>query len=132
MGLHTVLSALVSGIAAFLVVGVAVTELLGSVVGFSLFVGIPVGVLAAVVVAAFVLVGSRPGAAGGRRRAALAVSGFSVTFLVVAVLGVLLGFRNSVALLVAAVLGAFVAVGSYLLQGRQTDDGPLDAWNEPR
>jgi hypothetical protein len=54
--------ALAAGLAVFLTVGVAVTELAGTWVEFSLFVGLPAGIVAGAAAAAAVTVGLSDGA----------------------------------------------------------------------
>jgi len=114
MRARTALLALLAGLAAFVAVGVLVTEAVAPQIEFSLFVGIPVGVVAGVAAAAVVfawLEDSRP----ARRRPAVAVAGFGVAFVVVAVVAVgAFGLRNSVALPVAAVGGVVVAAAAYV------------------
>lgn len=117
------LLALATGLAAFLVVGVTVTELASARIEFSLFVGIPAGLLAGLVAAAFVAMRLGPNVAPERRRPALALAAFGVVFLaalLVATLG--LDVRNSVALPVAAVVGLVVAGAVYLGERADTAD----------
>jgi hypothetical protein len=70
-----------AGLATFLLVGGAVTALFEQWVEFSLFIGIPVGLLAAIVVAGGVGAGLTADAPATRRRIARLVSGFSLGFL---------------------------------------------------
>ncbi|MFB6130921.1 MAG: hypothetical protein ABEJ28_08885 [Salinigranum sp.] len=114
MSLRTVALAVSAGLAAALLVGVGVTELLLPVVAFSLFVGLPAGLLAGLAASAFVYLGASGGRVA-RRRSAVALGWFGVTLLGVFLLASLaFGVRNSVALVVAAVLGALVALGTYV------------------
>lgn len=95
-----------AGLAAQLVVRVVATEL-GSAAGieFSLFVGIPAGLVAGAAAAAVVFVRFEyPDPA--RRRGAVALAGFGATFVVALIVAVgALRLRNSSALPVAAVVG---------------------------
>lgn len=70
-----------AGLATFLLVGGAVTALFEQWVEFSLFIGIPVGLLAAVVVAGGVAASLTADAPAKKRRIAGLVSGFSLGFL---------------------------------------------------
>lgn len=114
MHARTAVLALLSGLSALLVVGVAVTELASARIEFSLFVGIPAGVAAGLAAAAYVFARLEdPDRA--RHRPALALATFGAVFVVallVATLGA--GFPNSVALPIAAAMGAVAAVGPYL------------------
>jgi hypothetical protein len=119
MRLRNLALVVASGLASFLAVGVLVTELATPYIEFSLFVGLPVGLLAGVAVAAIVAVGLGPAAGPGRRRPALALGTFGVTFLVV-LFGAAGGFETGtvVALILASVLGLVAAVAVYLQAGR--------------
>ena len=120
MRLTTLGFALAAGVAGLLVVGVLATEL-GTAAGieFSLFVGIPAGLVAGVAAAVVVFLRfEAPEAA--RRRPAVALAGFGVAFVVallVAAGG--LGLRNSVALPVAAVVGLVGAGVAVVWDGRR-------------
>ena len=57
MTLESLAYALIAGVAAFLAVGVAVTEIASAWIEFSVFVGLPAGVVAGIVVAAAVALG---------------------------------------------------------------------------
>ena len=120
MRLRTAGLGIVAGVAALLVFGVVATEL-GTAAGieFSLFVGIPAGVVAGVAAAAVVLVRYED-PEPARRRPAVALAGFGVVFVVallVAAGGV--GLRNSVALPVAAVVGLVGAGVAVVRDGRR-------------
>lgn len=116
MKLKRPLFALGAALAAFIIVGVVVTELASEVIAFSLFVGIPAGIVAAIVVGAFVAVGLGPDASRLRRKPALGLGAFGVTFVLVLVLVAGAGLRNSLALPIAAfaavIAGVATAVGS--------------------
>lgn len=113
-----------AGVATFLIVGVAVTELLQSSIEFSLLVGIPAGLIAGATVAAVVAWGVSEGAPAGRRRVAVAFGTFAVTFLVVLVAGVFLPTGTTLSIIVGIGVGTIVAVGSYLLGGGSSPDQP--------
>ncbi|USZ66663.1 hypothetical protein NGM10_07870 [Halorussus salilacus] len=111
---RTALLALATGLSAFLVVGVAVTELLSARIWPSLLVGIPVGIAAGLAGAAFVYGGLVPESPRPRRRFAVAAAGFGVAFLAVLPVAALgLGVRNTVALVLAGGVGAVVALAAY-------------------
>lgn len=121
MYLRRVALAFGAGLASLLLVGVAVTELAQPAIEFSLFLGIPVGVLAGVVVAAFVFGGLAPDAPSERRPPALALGYFGATLFVAFLFGSqVLGVRNTVALVGATILGLLAGVGAYV---RQPDSG---------
>lgn len=67
---------LAAGVATFLIVGVAVTELLQSRIEFSLLVGSPVGLVAGAIAAGLVAWGTNNGASAQRRRLATAFGTF--------------------------------------------------------
>jgi hypothetical protein len=118
MELRHVGLALAAGLATFLVVGVVVTELALPFIAFSLFVGIPVGLVAGLTVTVFVLLGLADELPTRRRRAAIAVGSFGVVFLLVFVVeAVILSTRNSVALPVAAIVGVLAAGLAYWQSG---------------
>lgn len=111
--------ALGAGLAIFIVVGVIVTELASTWIEFSLFIGLPAGLIGGVAVAAFVYyrLGSPDPT---RRRPATALTGFGAAFLVVLFGGVTFGLRNSVALPIATVAGGIAAVALYLRFGERS------------
>lgn len=115
MRLRTVGFALAAGLAALLVVGVVGTEL-GTAAGieFSLFVGIPAGIVAGAAAAAVVLLRFED-REPSRRRPAVALVGFGAAFVLALLLAVgALRLRNSVAVPVAAVAGLVGAGVAYL------------------
>ena len=119
--------ALTAGIAAFLLVGVLVTELAAARIEFSLFLGIPVGLVAGIATAAFVIVRlGNPDPA--KRRVAQASGGFGVVFIgVLRLLAGGLSVRNSLALpiaAVAAVVGALITYASLGATGSSPDESP--------
>lgn len=103
-----------SGIAAFVLVGAVVTELLSQVIEFSLFLGIPAGLLAGVA-AAFVVYARLDDPVQARRRPAIALAGFGAGFVVTLALGnLVVGLANSIALPAAAVVGVLAGVVAVL------------------
>lgn len=116
-----------AGLAVFVVVGALVTELALPYIEFSLFVGIPVGLVAGLTAFAFVTLGLADDVAPRHRRAALAVGTFGGVFLLVFVVeAVVLGTRNSVALPVAAVVGVGAGAFAFVRARREA------ARTEPR
>ena len=100
-----------AGIATFLVVFVVVSEALLPFLEFSVFVGLPAGLVAGVSVAVFVLVQFGRNEDRARRPLALALGTFGSTFLVGLVIA-LGGFQTGVtiSITVAAVLGSLVGL----------------------
>lgn len=121
---------LAAGIATFLIVGVAVTEVLQSRIEFSLLVGIPVGLVAGAVAAALIAWGTTEGAPTQRRRVAIAFGAFAASFLVVFAAGVLLPAGTVVGILAGIAVGVVVAIVSYRQTSepgpRQSDGSPLN------
>lgn len=113
MNLKHIALAVLAGIAAFLIVGIAVTELLSPRIEFSLFVGIPAGLLAGVVTVIAVALGlgrDEP----GTRRVAVAFGIFGAVFVVATVLVGGLGGRGVlVSMLVGVVVGIVAGAASY-------------------
>lgn len=104
--------AAMAAIAGFLIVGVVVTEASADAVEFSLFVGLPAGLVAGFV--AFVAVYRGLASPGRARRGSLAAGAFGTAFLLLVVLAAAgLGVRNTVALVVAAVGGSIMATAVY-------------------
>ena len=107
--------ALLSGIAAFLIVGVAVTEFAQSWIEFSLFLGIPTGLATGAFTAGVVYLGLADDAPVGRRRAAGSFAAFGVGFLVaLVVFGWILNIGVTTAIIVSVVVALGVAVLAYL------------------
>jgi ABC-type antimicrobial peptide transport system permease subunit len=107
--------ALAAGLATFLVVGVLVTELALSAIEFSLFVGLPVGAVAGLTVAAFVALGLADDATPGRRRAAFTLGVFGLVFLLVlAVELAILSRRLSISLPVAVLVAVGFALYAFV------------------
>lgn len=105
---------LAAGLAAAIVVGVAVTELAQPWIEFSLFLGLPAGILAGVIAAAAVALGLADGAPARRRRIAGSAAGFGVGFLGTVLAVGVLGFGVVFALGLGIVGGAVVAAGAAL------------------
>ncbi|WP_123538827.1 hypothetical protein [Halosimplex salinum] len=121
MKLRTFGLALAAGVAVFLVVGVAVTEAALQWIEFSLFVGLPVGLVAGVTAAALVLLGVGDEVSLQRRRAAVALGVFGVVFLAVLVVvaGVFsVGTLHSLSL--ATAVGLLAGIGSFALDPGET------------
>lgn len=114
MNLKSLALALVAGIAVFLVVGIAVTALLEPTIEFSVFLGIPVGLVAGAIAAGGVYLGLGDDIPAERRRVALAFGFFGVGLLVTLV--VLAAFDQGVTLSIVAgiVFGFVAAVVGYL------------------
>ncbi|MEZ3114550.1 hypothetical protein RYH80_01240 [Halobaculum sp. MBLA0147] len=87
MRLRAVGLALLAGVAGFLLAGVAVTAAAASYTEFSVFLGIPAGLVAGVVATLAVLLGVGD-PAPGRRRAARAIAAFGLVFVVGLVVGI--------------------------------------------
>lgn len=113
-----------AGLATFLIVGVAVTELLQSRIEFSLLVGIPAGLIAGAAIAAVVAWGVSEGAPAQRRRLAVAFGTFGATFLVVLVTGAFLPVGTVVSIVIGIGVGLAVAGGTYLRDGGSIPDQP--------
>jgi hypothetical protein len=114
MSLRTIGLAFVAGVAAFLLVGVAVTELLAARIEFSLFVGIPAGIVAGAVVTALVALGVGRDDAGARR-IAVAAGTFGAAFLVTTVaVAVLVGIGVVLSMAAGVVVGLVAALVGYL------------------
>ncbi|WP_415380962.1 hypothetical protein [Halosimplex sp. TS25] len=121
MRIRTLVLALAAGLAAFLAVGVAVTEVALRWIEFSLFVGLPVGLLAGVTAVALVITGLGTGVSHLRRRIAVTVATFGLAFLLV--LAVTVGafsVRNSHALALAVAVGALTGFGAFALDYAET------------
>ncbi|MCU4801793.1 hypothetical protein OB920_15540 [Halobacteria archaeon HArc-gm2] len=115
MTLRNLVLVVASGLAAFLVVGVAVTELLRPSIEFSLFVGLPAGLVAGVLVSAGVFLGLGDETSARRRRVALAAGVFGGVFLtVLLVAGGLFGLGTVTALAFATLSGVAAAVATFV------------------
>lgn len=116
MQLRTPFLALAAAVATTLLVGAAVTEALLSSIAFSAIVGLPVGIAAGLFVGALVLVllvGRDTPAS--QRHAATAVGVFGAATLAVFAIAVfVVDVSPSASLLVSAVAGVLVAVGTFV------------------
>ena len=106
--------ALAAGLATFLVVGVAITELLQSRIEFSLLVGLPAALVAGALAAGLVAWGVNEGAPAQRRRLATAFGTFGVGCLVVLVAGIFLPIGTTISIVLGAGVGVVAAIASYL------------------
>jgi len=114
MQFKSLVGALLSGIAVFLVVGVAVTEFAQSWIEFSLFLGIPAGLAAGVFTAGAVYLGLADDAPASRRRVAGAFAAFGVAFLVLLVtLGLVVNIGVATAIIASIVVALVVAAVAY-------------------
>jgi len=122
MHVRTLALAAAAGLATFLAVGTAVTEVALRWIEFSLFVGLPVGAVAGAAAAALVVLGSGDEAAGRQRRVAAAVGAFGVAFLLALAVAVgLFSVPNARALTLATVVGILTAAGTNVLDLAETD-----------
>jgi len=113
MDARTLALALAAGLATFLVVGAAVTEFALRWIEFSLFVGLPVGLVAGVTAAATVVLGSGDEASARSRRVAVAVGAFGVAFLLVFAVAVgAFSLPNSRALTLATFVALLTGAGT--------------------
>lgn len=129
MNVKSLALALVAGLAAFLVVGVAVTEFTLRWVEFSLLLGIPAGLAVGAFTAAGVYLGLADDAPAGRRRIAGAFAGFGGGFLAaLLVLGWVLQVGATAALVGAVVVALVVTAVAYVRGPRETTpvDGDSD------
>ena len=126
MTLKTLGYALTAGIAAFLAVGVAVTEIASAWIEFSVFVGLPAGIVAGVAVAAAVAVGLADADSPQRYRLAETIAGFGVGFLAaVVVLSGLVGLGVVLSMGAGVVVGLLAAVVSYRRGSTTPDSTPV-------
>lgn len=117
MNLKSLGLALAAGIATFLIVTVAVTELLAPRIYFSIFVGIPAGLLAGAAAAALVALGVADDAPAQRRRLARSFAAFAAVFLGVLVVGGLTTVGVVILIVAGVLLGTLVAVATYVRGG---------------
>ena len=115
MNLRRPVYTLGAGLAAFVIVGVVVTEIASTRIAFSLLLGLPAGLLAGLLVGAFVSLNLRSPPGSMTRRAAFGLGAFGVTFVIVLLSATIgLGIRNSRALPIAGVAGVIAAVATTL------------------
>ena len=121
MDFRSVTLALLSGIAAFLIVGVAVTEFAQSWIEFSVFLGIPAGLVTGAFTAAAVYLGLANDAPVGRRRIAGAFAAFGVSFIVaLVVFGWIVNIGVTTAIVISVVVALAVAAVAYLRGPKET------------
>ena len=129
MSLKSVSLALLSGIAAFLIVGVAVTEFTQPWIEFSLFLGVPAGLATGAFTAAGVYLGLADDAPAGRRRIAGAFAAFGGGFIVALVVsGWIVNIGVTTAIVISVIVALAVAAVAYLRGPKETaatigDDG---------
>jgi MFS-type transporter involved in bile tolerance (Atg22 family) len=127
MEFKSLLGALLSGIAVFLVVGVAVTEFAQPWIEFSLFLGIPAGLAAGVFTAGAVYLGLADDAPASRRRVAGAFAAFGVAFLVLLVtLGWVVNVGVTTAIIVSLLVALVVAAVAYRRGATAGGETPSD------
>jgi len=118
MDARRTLLALVAAVAAFLVVGAAVATYAAPRVEFSVFLGVPAGFAAALLVGVAVFLGLSRTASVARRRGATALAAFGVAFLAVLVGAVaMFSAPNSTALALGSVCGLLAAFAT-MARGR--------------
>lgn len=114
MNLKSLSLALIAGVAAFLVVGIAVTALLESYIAFSVFLGIPAGLVAGAIAAGGVYLGLGDDVPAERRRVALAFGLFGAGLLVTLVVLAAAGQGVTLSIVAGIVVGLVAAVVGYL------------------
>lgn len=114
MNLKTLALVFGAAIATFLLVGIAVTELVQPWIEFSLFVGIPAGILAGAIAGALVALGLQTDAPDQRKRVAQSFAAFGLVFLAVVVGVNLAGLGMLISTLAGVVVGSFASIGVYL------------------
>jgi len=102
-----------AGLATFLIVTVAVAELLQPRIEFSLLIGVPAGLAAGAVAATLVALGSTEAAPPQRRRVATAFGAFAASFLGVLAAGIVLPVGTVVGIVAGIVVGVVVAIAAY-------------------
>lgn len=111
MSLKSTLLALVAGVIAFLVVGVGVTELAQPKIEFSLFVGIPAGIVAGAFAASAVYVGTADSSRRSRRVGG-SIAAFGAAFLLSMLVLGLVGNIGIVLSMPVSIVVALVAAGA--------------------
>lgn len=114
MNFKSFVLALAAGIATFLIVGAGVATLVQPWIEFSVFVGIPVGLVAGAIAAVLVALGLGDAAPVERRRLAATFGAFAVGFLIVLVAGSVATLGLTLSMLVGVVVGTIAALGTYL------------------
>ncbi len=105
---------LAAGLATFLIVTIAVAAFIEPWIEFSLFVGIPAGLVTGAVAAALVALGFGDDAPAQRRRLAISFAAFAAGFLVVLVVGSVANLGISLLILAGVGVGILAALGTYL------------------
>lgn len=115
MSVRSFVAALGAGIAAFLIVGVSVTEFAQTWIEFSLLVGIPAGLAAGAFTAAAVYLGLADDAPARRRRIAGGFAAFGAGFLVALILlGWVVNIGVTMAIGISVVVALVVGVVAYI------------------
>jgi hypothetical protein len=115
MSLKSISLALLSGIAAFLIVGVAVTEFTQPWIEFSLFLGIPAGIATGAFTAAGVYLGLADDSPAGRRRIAGAFAAFGAGFIVaLVVFGWVVNTGVTTAIVISVIVALAVGAVAYI------------------
>lgn len=107
-----------AGIATFLVVFVAVSEVLLPYIEFSVLVGIPAGLVAGSLAAAFVLTQTGQKANSTRRGLARALGTFGVVLLVAFALALVLQLSATISIVVATAIGLLAGAGVFVRNRR--------------
>lgn len=114
MRLRSLLLALVTGFAGFMLATVAVTAALEPRVEFSILVGLPVGIVTGLVLVWFVYSRStQANRTAGERRVANALSAAGVSFVLVFAVAATLGAGVTIALAIAVLVAAIAGVGMH-------------------
>lgn len=114
MNMKSLSFALVAGIAAFVLVGVAVTALLEPRIEFSVFLGIPAGLVAGAIAAGAVYLGLGDDVPAERYRVALAFGMFGAGLLVSLVVLAFAGQGITLSIVAGIVVGLVAAAVGYL------------------
>lgn len=114
VNLKSLTLALVAGIASFLLVGFTVAAVTERWIEFSVFLGIPAGLIAAVVAAAAVALGFDSQRPEAHRRIALGVGLFGIGFLVTLVVLVAASQGLVLSMTVGVVIGVLAAFIGYI------------------
>lgn len=109
----------VAGIATFLVVGIAVTALAEPWIEFSVFLGLPAGLVAGAAAAAVVSLGLADDAPAQRRQRATGFALFGAGFLVTLVALVITDTGLTLAMAVGLIVGLIVGIVGYLRAKRE-------------
>lgn len=110
MNFRSTVRVIAVGLTTFLVITVAVTELLQSRIEFSLLVGIPVGLVAGVIITALLVRGFADGPSERERWISASFGAVSIAVLVVIVAGALLQVGTTMAAIAGTIVGLVTAV----------------------